>query len=405
MQRKCKKCGKFYNVKLAQYVKVLWRRKMIFMCEACEELTDWREDEDIEQLNRNNFSFNECVIECFDYRIYDWIDEKIIKYKKYCELRLRDDKIYNCFPIDLKEDYLVCCKDEFNPRIEYGTHRMGDIEKDIPLNYIKGIKILDRHKDYYEPEVKEPVCGFKGVELIDGVLKAKDYIYELGIPYEEPQRIRPHTDYQDVYSHFCIRIEDVLNYRDFITSSIAFSRGNGPSEVRLFKVKGEGHCFKNTTNGWVSNKLTPIREVTREEIIEYFNDRPELKLAIEKYIEVDGKGYGNVWLEYTKADIKPYKEFIDDNEIENLLVKKCRHREEDDCLQDDSILEFGKCEQCNYYKYFMLNKKETYSYLTLRNAIRKGTFNEKDEKYQYLLEHNFESELEAIQRLLKYKLK
>ncbi|WP_353097072.1 hypothetical protein [Tissierella praeacuta] len=217
--------------------------------------------------------------------------------------------------------------------------------------------------------------------MVDGVLKAKDYIYEIGIPYEEPQRIRPHTDFQDVYSHFCVRIEDVLNYRDFITSPIAFSQGNGHSEVRLFKVKGEGHCFKNTTYGWVSNKLTLIREVTKEEIIEYFNKRPELKLEIEKRFESRDRIHDNVWSEYTKADIKPYKQFMDDNEIEDMLVQSCPYSEEDDCLQGGSVLEFGKCEQCSYYKYFMINKKKTYSYLIIRNVIRKGTFNEEDGNY------------------------
>ncbi len=403
MQCRCKKCGEFYNVKLAQYIKVLWRRKMIFMCETCEELADWSKEEDIDQLNRNSFSFNECTIECFDYRIYGWIYENIIKHKKYCELRLSNGITYTCFPIDLKKDYLVCCKDEFDPSIEYGTHRMGDIEKKIPLNYIVGIKILDRYKDYFEPEVKEPVYGFKGVSVVDGLLKARNYIYEIGIPYEEPQRIRPHTDFQDVYSHFCIKIEDVLSYRDFITSPISFNQGNGHSEVRLFKVKGEGHCFENTANGWVSNKLTLIREVTREEIVKYFNKRLELKLAIEEN-KAENSIYENVWLEYTKADIKPYKQFIDDNEIEDTLVKECRYREEDDCLQSDSVLKFEKCEQCNYYKYYMVNKKKTYSYLTIRNAIRKDTFIE-DDNYQYLVESNFKSELEAIQRLLKYELK
>lgn len=240
--------------------------------------------------------------------------------------------------------------------------------------------------------------------MVDGILKAKGYIYELGIPYEEPQKIRPHTDYQDVYSHFCIRIEDVLSHRDFITLPITFSQGKGFSNQRLFKVKAEGHCFKNnTSNGWVSNKLTLIREVTKDEIIEYFNKDKKLKSLAEDFLKSTNSKYEDIWSEYTKADIKPYKQFLDDNEIEEMIVNKCRYRKEDDCLQDDPVLEFDKCEQCNYYKYFMVNKKKTHSYLTLRNAIRKGTFNEEDESYQYLLEHNFESELEAIKRLLKYK--
>lgn len=376
---------------------------MTFMCETCEELTDWRKEENIEQLNRNKFNFNECAFECFDYRIFDWIYENVIKHKNYCELRLKNGITYNCFPIDFKDDYLVCCKDEFDPSIEYGTHRMGDIEKNIPLNYIAGIKILDKYKDYFEPEVKEPVYGFKGVEVVDGILKANDYIYELGIPYEEPQRIRPHTDYQDVYSHFCIRIEDVLSHRDFISSPIMFSQGKGSSNQRLFEVKAEGHCFKNnTSNGWVSNKLTLIREVTKDEIIEYFTKDPKLKLLAQNFLKSRNIKYEDIWSEYAKADIKPYKQFLDDDEIEEMIVKSCPFIKSDVCIQDCLELRFEKCEQCGYYKHSIEYKKKRYCYLTIRNAIQKGAFNEENENYKYLLEHNFRSELEAIKRLLEY---
>lgn len=66
----------------------------------------------------------------------------------------------------------------------------------------------------------------------------------MAIPYEEPERIRPHTDYQDVYSHFCTRIEDLLSYRDFISSPIMFSQGKGSSNQRLFEVKAEDIVLK-----------------------------------------------------------------------------------------------------------------------------------------------------------------
>lgn len=402
MLRKCKKCGKVYDVGLFKYIKALWRGKMIFRCETCEELVNWKRDEDINQININSFNENECTVKSYDDRLYGWIYEKIIDHNKYCELKLRGDTKYNCFLIDLKNDYLVCCKDEYDPDIEYGTHRMGDIEKNIPLNYIMGIKKLDIHKDYFEPDVKEPIYGFKGVSVVDGILKANDYIYEIGIPYEEPQRIRPHTDYQDVYSHFCIKIEDVLSHRDFITSPIMFSQGKGCSSQRLFEVKAEGHCFKNTINGWVSNKLTLIREVTREEIIEYFNKNQKLKLIVEDFLKPKNSNYEDIWSEYEKADIKPYKQFLNDNEIEEMLVKSCPFNKMDVCIQDCLKLKFETCEQCRYYKHSMEYKKKRYCYLTIRNAIRKGVFNKEDENYKYLLENNFESELEAIQRLLEY---
>ncbi|WP_026883553.1 hypothetical protein [Clostridium akagii] len=405
MKQKCKKCGKICNIKPTKYIKVFLRRKMIFMCETCEDLVDWKTDDDSYQSNINHFGWDECTLECFDSRLYCWIYKKIIRDKKYCEVKLKGGVMYNCFPVDLKDDYLVCCKDEFDSIIECEVHRRGELEKSLPLNCIQGIKILDIYKDYVESDVEEPVYGFKGVQLINGVLKAHDYIYEIGIPYEEPQRNRQRTDFQDVYSHFCIRIEDVLlNYRDFITSSISFSQGKGYGEERLFVVKGDGHCFQNTNYGWVSNRLTLIREVSKKEIIQYFNNSPDLKLTTEKYFEDANIIYKNVWLEYTKTDIKPYNQFMSSDEIENMLIRSCEYNKIVHCPQNDKVPKFEKCQSCHYYTYDMKGKKKTYSYLIVRNAIQEGTFDETDINYQYLWEHNCKSELEAIQRLLKYKL-
>ena len=91
MQSKCKKCGELYNVELIKYMKVLWRRKMSFMCGTCEGLIDWRKNKDINQVNRNSFNSKECVVECYDNRLHGWIYEKIIEQNNYCELRLRND--------------------------------------------------------------------------------------------------------------------------------------------------------------------------------------------------------------------------------------------------------------------------------------------------------------------------
>nr|WP_025774306.1 hypothetical protein [Clostridium botulinum] len=240
--------------------------------------------------------------------------------------------------------------------------------------------------------------------LKDGILTTHKYIYEIGIPYEEPQRNRYHTNFQDVYSHFCLRIEDVLlNYRDFITLPIKFSKGKGDGEQRLFEVKGEGHCFKNPDCGWVSNRLTIIREVCKEEIIAYFNESPDLKLKTGEYLEKLNR-YENVWEEYENADIKPYKQFMSDDEINNMLIGSCAYKKMSLCPQNDKVQKFERCQCCDYYKYHMKGKKNIYSYLMVRNAIREGTFDETDINYQYLLEHNCKSELDAIQRLLTYNL-
>lgn len=404
MEVKCKSCGKSCNIKISKYIKVLMRRKMIFMCETCEDLVDWKTDMDPYSSNKNQFGLYECTLKCFDSQLYNWLNKKVLSNRVYCELKIKDGTVYNCFPVDLRNDYLICCKDEFDPLIECGTHRIGEVGNSIPLNYILGIRILDIYKDYIEPDVQEPIYGYKGVTLIDGVLKARDYIYEIGIPYEEPQRNPYHTDFQDVYSHFCIRIEDVLlNYRDFISSPISYSQGMGYGEVRLFLVKGERHCFQNTTYGWVSNRLTLISEVSKEEIITYFNKNPDLKLSTEKHFKDGNSTFEDAFLEYAKADIKPYKEFISNDDIDHTIVQSCPYKKNDYCHQNGIIEKFEKCKQCKCYKYFMEYKEKTYCYLILRNAIRKGIFYETDINYQYLCEHNCKSELDAIQRLLKYK--
>ena len=327
MQQKCKNCGEIYNIEVNKYFKMLLARK--FLCKTCEDINKWKENT-LDYENQNYYTWGECKIQHYDFRLYNRIEEEIIRPKKNCEIKLKFEEIYHCFPIELLGDYLLCCKDE----LENGVHRSGDMEKRIPINYILGIKLLDIYRDYVEPDIEKPVFGFKGVCLTDGILKSKDYIYEIGIPYEEPQRNPYYTDYQDVYSHFCHRIEDVLlNYRDFITSPMLFSQGKGHGEERLFLVKGEGHCFQNTAYGWVSNKLTLIREVSKEEIIKYFNKRLKLKLKTEKhFIE---QGIENVWVKYEQAEIKPYKQFMSNVEIENLLIQNCNYYKLDHCPQDN----------------------------------------------------------------------
>ncbi len=400
MQYKCKKCGKICNIKLPTHIKVLLRRNL--MCETCESINAWKKDNAFHNINRNQYTWSECIVECYDYRLYEWIEEKIISSKRYCEVKMSDEVIYNCFPISLKGDYLVCCRDEYNPSIEYGIHRKGDVEKSIPLNSILSIKILDIYKDYFEPDVQEPIYGFKGVWLKDGILKARDFIYEIDIPYEEPQRNRYHTDFQDVYSHFCLSIEDVLlHYRDFITSPISFSQGTGYGEERLFVVKGEGHCFQITAFGWVSNRLTLIREVSKEEIVKYFNERPDLKLEVDKYYKGINSIYENVLSVYGKAHIKPYNKFMSEDEIENMLIQSCEYNKMDNCVQKDKTKKLEDCKNCDYYSYHMKGKMKTYCYLAVRNAIQKGIFNETDINYEYLKDYNCKIELDSIQRLCR----
>nr|WP_025774308.1 hypothetical protein [Clostridium botulinum] len=139
MQYKCKKCGKFCNIGLNKYFKVLLSRKVIFMCETCEGIDRWKNDAVL--YYENDFPLSESfTLESYDPRFYEWINRNIISSNKYCEIKMKCGTVYKCFVGALKGDYLVCHKDEYNPLVECGKHRMGDIEKTIPLNYILNIK-------------------------------------------------------------------------------------------------------------------------------------------------------------------------------------------------------------------------------------------------------------------------
>ncbi len=401
----CKKCGKICDVKLSKYFEVLLRRNWIFMCETCEKIDDWKKRSQF--LNTENYFYStECSIEGFDPRLSIWVENKIIREQAYCVIMLRDKTEYTCFPVELKEDYsLICRNDEYNPEIEYGLHRKGALEVNIPLSDIRSIKIMDIYRDVAVPDVEKPVYGYKGVCLQNGILEAMDYIYEIGILYEEPQQNPYQTDYQDVYSHFCLKMEDVLlKYgRDFISSPITLARGKLCNDMRLFIVKAEGHCFENTPDGWVSNRLALIKEVQKEEIIAYFNKRPELKVQVQKYFAKESI-YDNIWEAYEKVEIKPYKQLLSDDEIEMLIIESCDYKKMGHCIQDDLSPKIERCQRCKCFNFPMSVSGElkTYHYLKVRNAIRQNTFNDANTSYQYLLEQNDKNYLDAIQRLIKY---
>lgn len=87
-----------------------------------------------------------------------------------------------------KDDYLYCYNDEGNLRRDYGMHIKGEVILWIPINTIEKIQVINVYDDYDVPEVKEPVYGYKGVTICNGILGDARYIYEIGIPYEEEKR-------------------------------------------------------------------------------------------------------------------------------------------------------------------------------------------------------------------------
>lgn len=149
---------------------------------------------------------------------------------------------------------------------------------------IKDIRKVTIHwiNDYPEEDVEEPIIGFKALECKDGIIKSnKGLEYKLGLPVEV-ERV-PAWDkcaFNDCYLHFCTKIETVL--WDWNYDCLGLNTAN--STEKLYRVKAGGHVFPryDRKDSWVASKLTILGEVTKDEIIEYFNSTEELKDKLEK---------------------------------------------------------------------------------------------------------------------------
>lgn len=67
------------------------------------------------------------------------------------------------------------------------------------------------------------------------------------------------------------------------------------SAIRLFQVKAEGHCVQYSGDWWVTNKLTVIKEVTKEDIYSYFMNNSFIKAKVMKHLKLN-HDFGTVFL-------------------------------------------------------------------------------------------------------------
>lgn len=266
---------------------------------------------------------------------------------------------------------------------------------------IDSVQIIKDKNDYYK-YVKEnnKVLGYKGLCIRDGILYTDSYIYELGIPYEENIRDPFKTAYyQDVYSHFCTSIEDVFSWRDCITASVRnIEEHTYYDEYRVFKVCAEGHCFQNSEDGWVANKLTVLSEVLQSEIIDYFEKNPDIKKRVIMRLEKENN-ITDLWNRYKNVVINPYSNTLSDEEIIELCVKSAPLFGNNDCI---AIGDYNKCFNCEKFKHcFDKYKQNSFHYLKARKKITDKAFDYSCEEYTALDTANAKRELESLQRLVK----
>ena len=400
---KCRKCGDTVKIKIMQILINIRNVKTPFLCQQCMEIELWKIEKRKLVFCSSESIYNEYNINGNCVGLTRWIERLSREKEKLLKIYKTDDTKEYLFPIEFVNDYLWCANDIYDPVIDGGIHKKGQMEIRIPINKIRKLKIINIYDDYVAPDVVEPVYGYKGVALSNGILGDGTYIYELDIPYQEEKRNPYKTDFQDVYSHFCLCMEDVLFRwgRDYISLPMRSSAGLQNSDMRLFKVKGEGHCFKTTQKGWVSNKLTLIKEVSQKEIIAYFSAKPELKDKMINYY-AKSKVSDNIWIEYMNTEIKPYKKIVDQQEIERMFIYNCDYRKMGDCNYQQEELDMAICKQCRYYPYHLVHDEKEYNYLIARSLVLRYEFDVHSESYQYLVTKNSVREISSIQRIISW---
>ena len=390
MKNTCMNCENKYETTFLKFVNSLLSENFC-LCDTCIKLKTWEENSKyirydgisnewyIKEFENPSDIINDVIKSNLNVAKLDiWERNKILKIRK------RDlNESERIWPEEIKNNYLTGYNVEYDPNIDNGMFRKGKILKEIPLSCISYIKIEMDIEKYEEPDVKEPIIGYKGLRLDKGILLANnDYIFDINVPYIESKKNPYKYDYQNIYSHFCQSIEGVISWRDFLSDP----------NYRVFKVKAEGHCCKYG-NHWVSNKLTIISEVTQDEIIEYFNSDPE-KLKIVKGMP------DKVWDKYLEIKRNPYKVIVDEKEILDLYVHGCDGYKSRICKQCNSILNYKLCDECSFKGISAeMNKGKLY-YLQLRAEILNKSFRENDERFKWLIEHKRNNIVEALERLV-----
>ena len=252
---------------------LLTKNRNPFYCFDCNELASWKTPKYPPAVRAYESSYLVCTVTPYNYKVSDFLDYIIKEKDLLCEVVFTDDSSQYVFPIGLKNDYIHAYGDTWSAEQTDKMHEPDDALIRIPLYRVKLLKQIKVYQDYYESDPPCPMYGFKAMIVKDGKISDE---YQLGVLKEVDKLPNPYwIDYQDCYLHYCERMEEPLLFwnRDYIKGALL-----DPSfpAMHLFKVKAEGHYRKNTDHGWVANKLTLTEEVSKEDIISYFEERPEL---------------------------------------------------------------------------------------------------------------------------------
>lgn len=188
-----------------------------------------------------------------------------------------------------------------------GFHTATSKEFNVHLYKIKQISAIRNSDDWHPIFEKEPIYGYKAIPESNGRLSAKGHVYRLNKPNVLSISNPYTTDFSECYFHFCTSLEGVAlcpGNTHYLTSIKNYTEGLGA--VRLFRVKAEEHCIQldRDRGWWVTNKLTVLEEVRKEEIYQYFMDNPDARSIVSKKEDLTP----DFWEAFRQSQITPYVE-------------------------------------------------------------------------------------------------
>ncbi len=296
---KCLVCKEKTNKRINEYfTDIIKINRSSLLCTDCNNNRVWTKNFTPSSNLNTRLNYLEC--EVFPYNIYikEFIDNIINHDDLLCELIFVDGSSQLFFPYKYCNNFIYGYNDIWKEGLLDTPHTPDNIIQRIPLYKLRLLKQRCIYDDYIESDPAEPMYGYKAMLVEDG--KISDG-YEIGITKTVPKRSNSYKyNYQECYLHFCAKMEEPLLIwdRDYISDSIKDSKC--PC-YHLYRVKAEGHYRQNTTHGWVANTLTLLEEVTREDIITYYKQEPELIDQLKKYW---GNNFNSIWYNYLSLDKK-----------------------------------------------------------------------------------------------------
>ena len=223
------------------------------------------------------------------------------------------------------------------------------------------------------------MLGYKGIKYANGILRAKvsfgktGEIFEIGVP-KQKKRIDDGAGFEENGYSFCGKMEEVLPWENYCKSLESRKTGD---DIRLFLIDTLNSKILGSSNHYKAEQIVVLREISQDEIIQYFTRKPELKPIIEK----------DSWLEFCNDKIEEYKSIRKTDEINKTIIKNCRRfGQQNLCKQDSHEYALSKCEQCvgKLWPGNTFYDLTDYYYLLARSKLYDGIPLETIEEYKKL---------------------